>query len=228
MTEYLVFTLAAPMGSFGDLAGHERRGTALWPGRSAILGLIAAAQGVRREDTAGQEGLKVWKMAVATLAKGTPLRDFHTAQPVPSARIRQPNSRREALAALKPGDNPVITYRDYLSDCLFAVALWGGEMNSLAAALRHPVFTLYLGRKSCPLSLPLSPLVTEAETPVEALARAKTPPWAKDAEPLAIASDPFEGAEGRVETRWDEPLDRSLWHFAPRPVVHVPVRGESA
>ena len=221
MPEHLVFTLAAPMGAFGDLAGHERRGSAHWPGRSAILGLIGAAQGVRRDDRAGQAALEVWKMAVASLSQGRPLRDFHTAQPVPSARIRAPNSRRAALAALKPGDNPVITTRDYRTDCLFAVALWGGDIEALEAALQRPVFTPYLGRKSCPLSLPMAPRAITADTPVAALAHAALPPWQADARPLHVTSDPFEGAEGRWETRWDQPVDRTAWHFAQRRVVHV-------
>ena len=43
MNDYLVFTLASAFGAMGDLAGHERRGTLPWPGRSAILGLLGAA-----------------------------------------------------------------------------------------------------------------------------------------------------------------------------------------
>lgn len=221
MAEYLVFTLAAPMGAFGDVAGHERRGTTLWPGRSAILGLVGAALGVCRDDAEGQASLNLWSMTVGTLWRGHALRDFHTAQPVPTARIRRPNSRREALAALKPDDNPVITTRDYLTDCLYSVAMWGGDPEALAAALRQPAFTLYLGRKSCPLSFPLCPRVVQAVTPVDALNEAELPPWHQGASPLQIASDPFEGASGRIETRWDQPIDRQAWHFAQRRVFHI-------
>lgn len=226
MPDYLVFTLAAPMGAFGDVAGHERRGTMCWPGRSAILGLIGAAMGVRRDDREGQASLRQWKMAVATLTQSHPLRDFHTAQPVPTARIKRPNSRREALAALHPDDNPVITTRDYRTDCLFSVALWNGEIALLSEALLTPAFTLYMGRKSCPLSFPLCPKAISAETPLEALAEATLPPWHPDAFSLHVASDPYDRAEGRVETRWDEPLDRDAWHFAQRRVVYIaPDRG---
>lgn len=199
MTEYLVFTLAAPMGAFGDLAGHERRGTALWPGRSAILGLAGAALGIRRDDATGQDGLNVWNVAVANLHQGHPLRDFHTAQPVPTARAKRPNSRRDALAALKRSDNAVITTRDYLTDCLFSVALWGGDVNSLLKALREPVFTPYLGRKPCPLSMPMAPRVVVTNTPVVALENAELPPWLPEAVPQHIMSDPFDGADGRLD-----------------------------
>ena len=55
LSSFTVFSLVAPMGSFGGPAGHERRGSNSWPGRSAVLGLIGAALGVRRTDKEGQE-----------------------------------------------------------------------------------------------------------------------------------------------------------------------------
>ena len=226
MPEFLVFTLAAPMGSFGDVAGHERRGSQLMPGRSAILGLIGAALGVRRADAVGQAALDVRQIAVATLASGTPLRDFHTAQAVPTARVKRPNSRREALAALRPEDNPILTTRDYLTDCAFAVALWGGDAAAVQQALKTPVFTPYLGRKSCPLSMPMAPRRIITETPALALAQIAVPPWLPEARPLHIASDPYPGQHGRIETRWDQPRDRAAWHFAPRAVTHLTPEAE--
>jgi NADH:ubiquinone oxidoreductase subunit 6 (subunit J) len=52
MRPYLIFTLTAALGSMGAMAGHERRGSALWPGRSAMLGLVAAAV-VKAGDSIG-------------------------------------------------------------------------------------------------------------------------------------------------------------------------------
>jgi CRISPR-associated Cas5-like protein len=100
MAEFLVFTLAAPMGAFGDLAGHERRGSGQWPGRSALLGLVGSALGIRRADAPGQAALNCWKFAVGALTEGAPLRDYHTVQTVPST-IKRPNSRPEAMAEAK-------------------------------------------------------------------------------------------------------------------------------
>ena len=221
MAEFLVFTLAGAMGAFGDLAGHERRGSQLWPGRSAILGLIGAALGVRRDDAPGQAELAIWRTAIGTLALGAPFRDFHTAQAVPTARIRRPNSRREALAALKPSDNPVLTLRDYVTDCAFAVALWGGDGRALADALSAPRFTPYLGRKACPLAMPMAPRLVEAETPVAAMAYAARPRWAETAAVGAVASDDYPGLSGLREVRWDDPADRATWSFRPRSVIHL-------
>ncbi len=224
MAEYLVLSLVAPMGAFGDLAGHEQRGSAGWPGRSAILGLIGAALGVRRSDQTGQAALNAWRMAVSVLHQGPVLNDFHTVQTVPSARIKHPNTRADALRALTRADNGLITRRSYRMDCAFGVALWGGDATGLEAALKAPHFVPYLGRKSCPLSAPMAPKRLEAEGPLQALAQIILPPFLalNPAAPLFVASDIPLGA-GRSEVRHDIPLDRGKWHFAAREVhIHQP------
>lgn len=217
MADYLVFTLTAPMGSFGGLAGHERRGSHSWPGRSAILGLVGAALGLRRDDAAGQCQLRDWRCAVAVLSDSHPLRDFHTVQTVPS-KIRRPATRADALAKakLESGANTVITRRDYRCDCAFGIAMWGGaDPGAVEAALKTPRFTLYLGRKSCPLSAPTAPKQVQADSVEGALAQVTLPPFLAPVAPLAIASDePLPG--GWQETLWDEPLDRVAWHFGQR------------
>lgn len=225
MVDYLVFTLVAPMGSFGGPAGHERRGSLSWPGRSAVLGLIGAALGVRRGDADGQARLGAWRVAVSVLSDSHPLRDFHTVQTVPTANIKRPATRRDALAALKSGDNPVITRRDYRTDCAFGVAIWGGDApEEVEAALKTPHFTPYLGRKSCPLSAPMDPRSVRADNVVQALAQVSLPSWLTGARTRMIASDaPLPG--GWEEVLWDDPIDRQRWHFAPR-VVHVQAPGD--
>ncbi|WP_457645260.1 type I-E CRISPR-associated protein Cas5/CasD [Profundibacter sp.] len=229
MREFVIFTLVAPMGAFGGPAGHERRGTDSWPARSAVLGLVGAALGVRREDTAGQKALTCWRMAVSVLSAGPVLRDFHTVQTVPAARIKRPATRADALAALNHSDNGLITCRDYRMDCAFGVALWGGVgADRLVSALSKPVFVPYLGRKSCPLSAPMAAQVVQAESPVQALAQIQPPPFMSldPANPLLVASDEPDGGAGQLETFWDDPVDREKWHFAARQVyVFRPVKG---
>ncbi len=220
MTEYLVLALIAPMGAFGDLAGHERRGSALWPGRSAVVGLLGAALGIRRDDRDGLARLDDWRMAVSVLEQGHGFEDFHTVQTVPSARIRHPDTRAAALAALKPSDNAVITRRDYRTDCAFGVALWSGaDARGVCTALTRPRFTPYLGRKSCPLSAPMAPRIVTAPDVATALQAVVLPARLAGREPVLIASDAtLPGA--RTETRWDVPIDRDAWHFARRE-VHI-------
>lgn len=234
MTEFLVFTLAAQIASFGGLAGHERRGSDSWPGRSALIGLLGAARGTRRDDDAGQAELAALGFAVGAYATGVPLRDYHTVQTVPQ-KFKRPTTRAQALAlAGDQGDlNTVITLRDYRCGVLFAVAVWGdgAMLADLQDALRQPRFTLYLGRKSCPLSAPVAPQILDAEDPAQALGEADLPAWYPPSSgPDFIASEwPAEmvGFQETAEWRHDEPLDRRQWHFAARQVrMHRPARGD--
>jgi len=201
----------------GDLAGHERRGSWTWPGRSAVLGLVGAALGIRRDgDFSALEALRV---AVAVFESGGALRDYHTVQTVPTARARRPQSRPEALRAAGDGVNNTITLRDYRTCPLYGVALSGEGLVSIAEALRRPVFTLYLGRKACTLSAPLAPVLVQVPDAAQALAQVRVPPWWAEAAPLARVLyadlEPDERA-GFSETRHDRALDRARWHFAER------------
>lgn len=220
MRPHLVFTLAATLAAMGDLAGHERRGSLTWPGRSAILGLLGAALGVERGgDFSALDALRV---AVAVFDEGALLRDYHTVQSVPSAAVRRPNSRPEALAASGLRTGTTITLRDYRAGALYGVAVWGGDLAPLRDALAAPRFTLYLGRKSCPLSFPPGARLVEAEGPEAALAALVLPPWRQGATAHWLMTD-AEPDDVHVEHRQDQPLDRGAWHFARRPVAIRPV-----
>lgn len=219
MPEHLIFTLTATLGSAGELAGHERRPSLGWPGRSAILGLVAAALGIRRDDAAGLEALEALSVAVAVFDAGTPLRDYHTVQTIPSAKARRPDSRPAALSTAGRAVNTTITLRDYRQTPLYGVALTGPDLAGVAKALERPVFTLYLGRKACPLSAPLCPCLVEAEGSAQALQHVKLPPWCRSAVAEILVTDPEDGQEGRLEWRNDRATDRSAWHFAARRVV---------
>ena len=226
MPDFLIFTLAGTFASFGDVAGHERRGSWTWPGRSAILGLLAAAQGIRRDgDFAGLEALTV---AVAVFETGSPLRDYHTVQTIPSAAVRRPQARPDALARAGQRANTTITLRDYRTGVLYGVALSGPGLERIAEALERPAFHLHLGRKACPLSAPLVPQFVPVGSPEEALTRLALPPWHAGATARTLYADagmPGAGPAERIETRHDTARDRRLWHFSARQVqvrsVHV-------
>lgn len=216
MRDFLIFQLSAAVASFGDVAGHERRGSWTWPGRSAILGLLAAAQGIRRDgDFAALEALR---LAVAIFDTGAPLRDYHTVQTVPTAAAKRPQSRPEALRLAGDAANTTITLRDYRTGVLYGVAVAGEGLEALVEALARPAFHLYLGRKACPLNAPLDPQIVEAPDPAAAFSRLRLPPWAAGAVAREIHADPglFPDPAPRQETRHDTALDRRLWHFAPR------------
>lgn len=224
MRDYLAFTLTATLAAMGGPAGHERRGSETWPGRSAILGLLAAAQGIRRDGDFSR--LDELDLAVAVFDQGQHLRDYHTVQTVPTSAVKRPQSRPEALTAAGLSVNTAISKRDYRCGSLYGVAIWGEGLAEIEAALNEPVFTLYLGRKSCPLASPVGPRIMRADGPVQALGRIKLPPWRSGAKATMLATSAPEIPGGSSGIRYDRPIDRISWHFASRSetVVSVDIR----
>jgi CRISPR system Cascade subunit CasD len=223
MREHLVFTLAASIGATGEFAGHERRGSIGWPGRSAILGLVAAALGIRRHETERLSELEAFRVAVAVFDEGDPLRDYHTVMTIPTAKAKRPDSRRAAFDMAKGDINTAITIRDYRTSPLFGVALWQGGLAQVLEALKSPTFVLYLGRKSCPLAAPMGPRIINADNPIAALKKIELPPWYGQAEATRVYSDPYEQVPVNAirEQRHDVSIDREKWHFAPREVLRL-------
>lgn len=166
MPSFLLFTLYSPLASFGEIAvGEERRSWAR-PGKSAVLGLVGAALGLCRSDPVWQSMDVGYHYAVRTDRSGVPLTDYHTVQSAPTARGKPFRTRREVLEAKNVGT--VVTRRGYLADAISTVLIHAREnapfpLDAIADALRSPKFTLYLGRKSCPLALPPAPRMVEAE-----------------------------------------------------------------
>lgn len=177
---YLVFQLQAPLSSWGEPAVGEFRGTAEHPSQSALIGLLGAALGLSRDDEAAHAALRDgYGFAVALLSGGSLLRDYHTAQVPPRAALkgRPQATRRHELAIPKTDLSTILSTRDYRQNasCLVAVqARRDGvpphTLADLAAALRQPQFTLYLGRKACVPAAPLWPQVMEAESAQAAFA----------------------------------------------------------
>lgn len=126
----LLLRFAAPMQSWG-LDKFERRGTERLPTKSAVIGIIAAALGRRRNESI--DDLMCLRFAVRVDSEGIIMCDFQTAKEEEKA-------------------NPHISDRYYLADAMFLVGLEGNEslLVSIDRALRNQVFPLFLGRRSCP------------------------------------------------------------------------------
>ena len=179
MQTWLLFQLYGPMASWGEVAVGEARGTETHPGRSALIGLLAAALGIRRDDEDRLHKLSAsFRFAVEVRSSGHFLRDYHTAQvPVQSALKKHPaRTRRDELLVPKDKLGTILSSRDYRCDAFYRILVEATEqtewtLDKLEAALLEPIFPLYLGRKSCPVSLPLAPRLVEAPSVVMALAQ---------------------------------------------------------
>ena len=167
MKDYLLFQLYGPMAAWGDTAVGEFRPSHGHPTRSAILGLTAAALGIRRHEEERLRDLEnSCRVAVRLDSPGEVMRDYHTTQVPPEQRKVRHYTRRDELSA----DNlhTILSQRDYRTDSAATVALSPAtnpplSLQQLADALRQPALALYLGRKSCPLALPLLPKIVQAD-----------------------------------------------------------------
>ena len=184
--DYLVMRLYAPLSSWGAVAIGEERPTSDHPTRGAVLGLIGAALGVRRDD---QKQLQALADSIGIASKiysrGTILRDYHTIQTTAAVKGQRFHTRKQELQSAKL--ETILSSRDYREDGLWMVAIWlkpqseqKNEQNArnhdyefdlpaLQQALERPKFTLYLGRKSCPLAMPLTPRIITATSIKQAL-----------------------------------------------------------
>lgn len=137
----LLLRLSAPLQSWGSNSLYDRRETDSMPTKSGVIGILAAALGIKRED-------KDSKRALADLAKlqfgirvdlaGTKIEDFQITQ-------------------MGEKINSNLSYRAYLSDAIFLVGLScndAGYLGKLEYALRNPHFPLFLGRRACPPTQP--------------------------------------------------------------------------
>lgn len=243
MTDYLLLRLYGPLASWGEIAVGESRHSAVHPSRSALLGLLGAALGIERSDDARQQTLtRGYRFGIKLEAVGSPLRDYHTVQVGVVPRKFQFRSRRQELAADKV--DTILSPREYRCDSLARVAVEAlpgapADLDELAQALRQPNFPLYLGRKSCPLALPLQPQRVSAASLREALDGPELPSLLalldprqpQQAWPSRQDRQAFE--LGRVRYYWedgmqagmdanfdiwrhDQPVSRSRWQFAPR------------
>ena len=232
--DFLAFRLYAPLSSWGDVAVGEHRPSQAYPGRSAVLGLLAAALGIRRDQDESLAAMsRALGIAVAVYSSGTLLRDYHTTQ-VPSEKDlkkRPQRTRADELAVPKSDLNTILSTRDYREDALCVVLIWikaeppPQTLDALQAALLRPRFTLYLGRKSCPPACPLQPQIVHAISLWRALAEAKF--VAIDGlstddrlQRLAWEEGVAHGLPGQPTIfstpRKDDPRSRARWQFSDR------------
>lgn len=146
----LFLRLEGPMQAWGvQESKFVVRRTAEATTKSGIIGMLCAAMGISRYD------VSEWLPKLTTLQIGVRIDrpgirwwDYHT--------IGAGMQMRTAEGKTKPG--AMLTRREYLCDASFLVAINGESdlIRILDNAIRNPKWTLYLGRKCCPPSRPIS------------------------------------------------------------------------
>jgi len=238
--DHLLFTLAAPMASFGALAVGERRPSWNRPSKSQVLGLLAAALGIeRREEECLSALAAALHYAVRVDVPGRPHADYHTAQVPPARRGRRYFTRADELAVPKSELKTILSRRDFVTDAIHTIAVWARDepplpisLADMAQALATPRFVPYAGRKAHPLLLPMAPRTVTAEDFVEAFAAFDAgEPEPMKAFRIGIVSEKdrpavtsiFVDADAvlpsqaeRLEQRRDVPGSRAKWRFGTR------------
>lgn len=229
--EYLIFQLQAPMSAWGDTAVGEYRPTANYPSESALIGLLGAALGLDRAEELRHQSLATeLRFAIGVQSSGRLLRDYHTAQ-VPGRvqlKNRPHRTRRDELGIPKEDLNTILSTRDYRQEmaCLIAIQTTPEatlQLSELAQAIQQPKFVLYLGRKSCPPSVPLWPKILEAANVLQAMEMYREQLGSKSGEQqlpverLVWGVGIEAGVQHDLQTvRKDRLLSRAHWQFGDR------------
>ena len=221
---FLLFQIYAPLVSWGEIAVGGERHSSRHPSKSAIVGLIAAALGIKREEEDRLNSLAVnIGVAVQLFSGGSVLKDFHTVQ-VPRSKSKVVyHTRREEILGLDEKDNAIISRREYRCDTLSVVAIYTkgdkGEFSieQIRRALIKPCYQLYFGRKSCAPSLPLAPRVINKLNLKEAFAsfEVKFPSPLKDSAPGWLHSSFSDYPqktlfENNITYFWEEEIEAGL------------------
>ncbi|MCQ4210394.1 type I-E CRISPR-associated protein Cas5/CasD [Streptomyces longispororuber] len=155
----LTLRLAGPLQSWGATGRFVRRTTESAPTKSGVVGLLAAAKGIQRDDTVGLAPLAALRYGVRIDQPGTRIRDFHTAHHPVSGKAMP------------------LSERFYLADAVFVAAVETSDtqlLTTLQSALRQPVYPAFLGRRSCPPAGPVDLHLHPEATLEEAL---HAEPW---------------------------------------------------
>jgi len=248
--DLLLFRLYGAMASWGEIAVGENRHTAHYPSKSALLGLLGAALGIERQDEERQRQLQEgYAFVVESFTAGHLLRDYHTAQVPDAVGKFTYRTRRDEIILGKERLGTILSSREYRCDALAVVAVRAladapFSLAEIQEKLLRPVFHLYLGRKSCPLSAPLAPqllsdqpnfltafkayqhkpmlptrIVSDgnlAKRDFDWLGRPKDRHyyWEGSADDFCDTPEVLKQRQTRI--RHDQPLSRKRWQFMPR------------
>lgn len=139
----LCLRLVGPMQSWGTTSRFDQRDTNKEPSKSGVIGLLAAALGIRRENWTDLEPITRLAMGVRHDRPGALKRDYQTAGCAAGNIIVKADGTTSR--------DGVVSDRFYLADAAFLVMLNGDDrmlLEKIQGSLKDPVWPLALGRKS--------------------------------------------------------------------------------
>ena len=137
----LLLRLSAPLQSWGDDSKYEIRKTWEEPSKSGVVGMIASALG--RERSEDISDISTLRFGTRSDIPGRIIYDFHNYAPEG-----------------KGDKQNVVSWRYYIEDGTFLAGIESEDkifLDDIEDALHFPYYgPLYLGRRSCPVTLPLT------------------------------------------------------------------------
>jgi len=165
----LILRLEGHLQRWGERAKWDFRDTNMIPTKSGIIGLLACAFGYKRGDTRILDLQKNLKLGIRVDKPGLLMEDFHTVTGDKGYLMASTGEKRV-------GSPTIITPRQYIQDACFTVALNGEEalIKKCEKYLKDPVWSIYLGAKSCVPSRPVFESITyEYSNVLEAIMKYK-------------------------------------------------------
>jgi CRISPR system Cascade subunit CasD len=191
----VLIRLEGPLQAWSTQIKLGVRDTDQEPSKSGVLGLVAAALGMARDNEGMLTELRALQLAVRVDRQGSLLHDYHTAG---GGRFRGEKYLVYGASESVP------SHRYYLQDASFIAALAGedGLVDRIAAALQTPRWPLFLGRRACVPSVPLFAGLFDGDA--QAAIRAAAAPEHYDGPSLRAVVEVPPDTEG--EPRYDVPL----------------------
>ncbi|MBU1087913.1 MAG: type I-E CRISPR-associated protein Cas5/CasD [Candidatus Omnitrophica bacterium] len=165
-TKFLLLWFEAPLQSWGADSKFGRRDTLSFPTKSGVTGILLCALGASGEQRDLLKMLSDLKQTAVSYARQKKtgdtfskidreplLRDFHMVGSGYDDKNKWSTMHipKKSDGSKAVGGGTKLTYRYYLQDAKFAVAVEVPEdlSKSFADALKNPVYDVYLGRKNC-------------------------------------------------------------------------------
>lgn len=151
---FLILRLEGALQCWGDHGKWDIRDSGDFPSKSGVAGLLSCAMGLERGDPDIAALSAALHMAVRADRPGIRMLDYHTVQGHPLY---------NAEGKPRPS-NTIVSKRWYLQDASFLVALELPDVwrERVKAALKRPVWPIYLSRKNCVPSRPIWEEETQA------------------------------------------------------------------